>query len=386
MNQILSFRSPNLILAGFGAAEKLGPEAKALGAKSALLVTDKGVADSGIADTIKNILVKEGIGVEVFSQVKPEPDLECQDACIAAARQGKYDLIVGLGGGSAMDVAAVTAIMLTNPGKVTDYVGADLIKKPGIPTVLLPTTAGTGAEVTPNAVLSDPAAKGKKVLISPYILPRIAIIDPYLHVSMPPSVTSASGMDALAHAVESFTHFTKATVITDVFAKEAMVMISRSIRTAVAKGENLEARYDMAIGSLFAGIALANAGVNGVHALSYPLGVEYHVPHGVANGLLLPYVMEFNAIGNIPKFAEIARCLGEDVEGLPLVEQAYAAAEAVKAILKDMKMAHSLTDLKISADAIPAMAKAAASNTRLLSVNPRAMTAADVEGIYRNCL
>ncbi|OPY92078.1 MAG: 1,3-propanediol dehydrogenase [Syntrophaceae bacterium PtaU1.Bin231] len=386
MNQILSFRSPNLILAGFGAAEKLGPEAKALGAKSALLVTDKGVADSGIADTIKNILVKEGIGVEVFSQVKPEPDLECQDACIAAARQGKYDLIVGLGGGSAMDVAAVTAIMLTNPGKVTDYVGADLIKKPGIPTVLLPTTAGTGAEVTPNAVLSDPAAKGKKVLISPYILPRIAIIDPYLHVSMPPSVTSASGMDALAHAVESFTHFTKATVITDVFAKEAMVMISRSIRTAVAKGENLEARYDMAIGSLFAGIALANAGVNGVHALSYPLGVEYHVPHGVANGLLLPYVMEFNAIGNIPKFAEIARCLGEDVEGLPLVEQAYAAAEAVKAILKDMKMAHSLTDLKISVDAIPAMAKAAASNTRLLSVNPRAMTAADVEGIYRNCL
>ena len=386
MNQILSFRSPNLILAGFGAAEKLGPEAKALGVGSALLVTDKGVADSGIAETIKSILVKEGIGVEVFSQVKPEPDLACQDACIAVAREGKYDLIVGLGGGSAMDVASVTAVMLTNPGHVTDYVGADLIKKPGIATILLPTTAGTGAEVTPNAVLSDPAAKGKKVIISPYILPRIAIVDPYLHVSMPPSVTSATGMDALAHAVEAFTHFTKASVITDLFAKEAMVMISRSIRTAVAKGENLEARYDMAIGSLFAGIALANAGVNGVHALSYPLGVEYHVPHGVANGLLLPYVMEFNVIGNIPKFAMIARCLGEDVEGLPLIDQAYAAAEAVKSILNDMKMAHSLTDLKIPEDAIPAMAKAAAANTRLLSVNPRAMTAADIEGIYRNCL
>jgi alcohol dehydrogenase class IV len=386
MNQILSFRSPNLILAGFGAAEKLGPEAKALGAGSALLITDKGVVDSGIADTIKNILVKEGIGVEVFSQVKPEPDLACQDDCIAAARKGKYDLIVGLGGGSAMDVASVTAVMLTNPGQVTDYVGVDLIKKPGIATILIPTTAGTGAEVTPNAVLADPAAKGKKVLISPYILPRIAIIDPYLHVSMPPSVTSATGMDALAHAVEAFTHFTKASVMTDLFAKEAIVMIGRSIRTAVAKGDNLEARYEMAIGSLFAGIALANAGVNGVHALSYPLGVGYHVPHGVANGLLLPSVMEFNAIGNIPKFAAIARCLGEDVEGLPLINQAYAAAEAVKSILSDMKMAHSLTDLKIPEDAIPDMAKSAATNTRLLSGNPRTMTAADIEGIYRNCL
>jgi alcohol dehydrogenase class IV len=322
----------------------------------------------------------------VFDQVKPEPDLACQDACIKFAKQGKFDVIVGAGGGSAMDVAAVTAVMITNPGSVTDYVGIDLIKKPGIPTILIPTTAGTGAEVTPNAVLADPAAKGKKVLISRYILPSLAIVDPYLHISMPPSVTSASGMDALAHAVEAFTHFTKANVMTDLFAKEAIVMIGRSIRTAVAKGDNLEARYDMAMGSLFAGIALANAGVTAVHALSYPIGVEYHVPHGVANGMLLPYVMEFNVVGNIPKFALIAKLLGEVVDHLPLLEQAYRASEAVKKILFDMKMAHTLTDLKIPEGAIPEMAKSASANTRLLSVNPRTITAQDIESIYRKCL
>ena len=382
MNQILSFRIPNVIYAGFGASERLGPEAKAMGASQVLLVTDKGVTNSGITENLQHNLTKAGIGDEV----KPEPDLACQDACIKFAKQGKFDVIVGAGGGSAMDVASVTAVMMTNPGSVTDYVGADLIKKPGIPTILIPTTAGTGAEVTPNAVLADPDAKGKKVLISPYILPRLAIVDPYMHISMPPSVTSSSGMDALAHAVEAFTHFTKASVITDLFAKEAIVMIGRSIRTAVAKGDNLEARYDMAMGSLFAGIALANAGVTAVHALSYPLGVEYHIPHGVANGLLLPYVMEFNVPGNIPKFALIAKLLGEVVDHLPLLEQAYRAAEAVKKILFDMKMAHSLTDLKIPEGAIPEMAKAASANTRLLSVNPRTMTAQDIESIYRKCL
>ena len=386
MDRIISFRTPNHISAGFGASERLGAEARAMGATQVLLITDKGVAASGIAENLKNNLTKAGIRVEVFDQVKPEPDFACQDASIKFAKQGKFDVIVGAGGGSAMDVAAVTAVMLTNPGSVTDYVGADLVKKPGIPTILIPTTAGTGAEVTPMAVLADPAAKGKKVLISPYIIPRLAIVDPYLHISMPPSVTSSSGMDALAHAIEAFTHFTKANVMTDLFAKEAIVVIGRSIRTAVAKGDNLDARYDMAMGSLFAGLALANAGVTAVHALSYPLGVEYHVAHGVANGLLLPYVMEFNILGNISKFAMIAKLLGETVDHLPLLEQAQRAPAAVKKILFDMKMAHSLTDLNIPESAIPEMAKAASANTRLLSVNPRTMTAEDIESIYRKCL
>jgi alcohol dehydrogenase class IV len=202
---------------------------------------------------------------------------------------------------------------------------------------------------------------------------------------MPPGVTSSSGIDALTHAIESYTS-NNATILTDLFAKEAIVLIGRSLRTAVANGSNLEARYDMAIGSLYAGIALANAGVTAVHALAYPLGGQFHIPHGIANGLLLPYVMEFNTLGSIPRFARIARMLGERVEHLPLLEQAYHGAVAVKAMYQDLEIPQSLTELNVPKEAIPDMAKAAINVTRLMGNNPRRMTAKDAERIYNKAL
>ena len=383
--KIMSLRSPHLILAGFGAAERLGPEAKGIGATRTLVVTDKGVIDSGIGKKIKELLEKEGIGVECYDQVMADPDIVCFEACLEMAKKQKFDLIVGVGGGSSMDIASITSVLLTNPGTVYDYLGINLVKNPGIPTILIPTTAGTGAEVTPNAILTDTKEKLKKAVVSPYILPRVAMIDPMLTVSMPPSVTSSSGIDALTHAVESYTS-NNATILTDLFAKEAMVMIGRSLRTAVAHGNNLEARYDMAIGSLHAGISLANAGVTAVHALAYPLGGTFNVAHGIANGLLLPYVMEFNVLGNIPKFAKIAQFLGEKIDHLPLLEQAYQAPKAVKAIYRDLKIPQSLTELKVPKEGIPAMAKAAINVTRLMGNNPRTMTVQDVERIYERAL
>jgi len=383
--KIMSLRSPHLILAGFGAAERLGPEAKGIGATRTLVVTDKGVIDSGIGKKIKELLEKEGIGVECYDQVMADPDIVCFEACLEMAKKQKFDLIVGVGGGSSMDIASITSVLLTNPGTVYDYLGINLVKNPGIPTILIPTTAGTGAEVTPNAILTDTKEKLKKAVVSPYILPRVAMIDPMLTVSMPPSVTSSSGIDALTHAVESYTS-NNATILTDLFAKEAMVMIGRSLRTAVAHGNNLEARYDMAIGSLYAGISLANAGVTAVHALAYPLGGTFNVAHGIANGLLLPYVMEFNVLGNIPKFAKIAQFLGEKIDHLPLLEQAYQAPKAVKAIYRDLKIPQSLTELKVPKEGIPAMAKAAINVTRLMGNNPRTMTVQDVERIYERAL
>jgi len=383
--KIMSLRSPHLILAGFGAAERLGPEAKGIGATRTLVVTDKGVIDSGIGKKIKELLEKEGIGVECYDQVMADPDIVCFEACLEMAKKQKFDLIVGVGGGSSMDIASITSVLLTNPGTVYDYLGINLVKNPGIPTILIPTTAGTGAEVTPNAILTDTKEKLKKAVVSPYILPRVAMIDPMLTVSMPPSVTSSSGIDALTHAVESYTS-NNATILTDLFAKEAMVMIGRSLRTAVAHGNNLEARYDMAIGSLYAGISLANAGVTAVHALAYPLGGTFNVAHGIANGLLLPYVMEFNVLGNIPKFAKIAQFLGEKIDHLPLLEQAYQAPKAVKAIYRDLKIPQSLTELKVPKEGIPAMAKAAMNVTRLMGNNPRTMTVQDVERIYEKAL
>jgi len=384
-SKIMSLRSPHLIVAGLGAFERLGPEAKGIGATRALVVTDKGVIDSGIGKKAQEILAKEGIGLEFFDRVIPDPDVACFESCLETAKKQKYDLIVGIGGGSSMDIASITSVMLTNPGTVYDYFGVGLVKNPGVPAILIPTTAGTGAEVTPNAILTDTKEKLKKAVVSPYILPRLAIIDPLLTVTMPPSVTSSSGIDALTHAVESYTS-NNANILTDLFAKEAMILIGRSLRTAVANGNNLEARYDMSLGSLYAGISLANAGVTAVHALAYPLGGTFNVAHGIANGLLLPYVMEFNVLGNIPKFAQIAHFLGEKADHLPLLDQAYQAAKAVKALYRDLKIPQSLTELKVPKEGIPAMAKAAMNVTRLMGNNPRAMTVQDVEKIYEKAL
>jgi alcohol dehydrogenase class IV len=383
--KIVSFRSPHLILAGVNSLERLGDEAKAVEAKKALLVTDKGVVESGIGERVRALLKKEGIEIDIFNKVIPDPDIGCAEACVEMAKRERYELILGVGGGSPMDIASVASVMSTNPGRIQDYLGINLVKKPGIPTILIPTTAGTGAEVTPNAILTDVEAKLKKAIVSPFILPRVAIVDPLLSLSMPPPVTSSSGIDALTHAIESYTS-NNATVLTDLFAKEAIMLIGRSLRTAVANGNNLQARYDMSIGSLYAGIALANAGVTAVHALAYPLGGQFNVAHGIANGLLLPYVMEFNVLGDIPKFAQIAQLLGEKVEPLPLLEQAYRAANAVKAMYKDLKIPQSLTELGVPKEAIPGMAKAAMNVTRLMGNNPREMTVEDVERIYEEAL
>jgi len=384
-NKIMSLRSPHLILAGFGASERLGQEAMNIGAKKTLLVTDKGVVSSGIGKNIKDHLEKNGVGVEIFDEVMSDPDIANAEVCIKVAQKDRYDLIVGVGGGSSMDIASIASVMMTNAGTVHDYFGINLVKNPGIPTILIPTTAGTGAEVTPNAILTDTKERLKKAVVSPHILPRVAIIDPLLHLSMPPSVTSSSGIDALTHAIESYTS-NNATILTDLFARESMIMIGRSLRTAVANGNDMEARYNMAIGSLYSGISLANAGVTAVHALAYPLGGQFNVAHGIANGLLLPYVMEFNVLGNIPKFAQVAQFLGEKLDHLSLLDQGYQAAKAVKAIYRDLKIPQSLTELKVPKEAIPTMAKAAVNVTRLMGNNPRTMTVQDVERIYEKAL
>jgi len=381
----MSFRSPGQIWAGMGAIKKLAEEAKALESKHALLVTDKGVIGSGIDQQIKDRLGSAGISVDTFDGVIPDPDIACAEACIDMVKQGSYDLIVGLGGGSPMDIAAIAAVMSTNPGAVQDYLGINLVKTPGTSTILIPTTAGTGAEVTPNAIVTDTEAQLKKAVVSPYIFPRVVILDPMLTVSMPASVTSSSGIDALTHAIECYTS-NKATIMSDLFAKDAIIRIGRSLRTAVADGSNLKARYDMAIGSLYGGLAITNAGVTAVHALAYPLGGQFNVAHGVANGLLLPYVMTFNAMGSIPRFADIAGFLGEKIEHMAALDQAYQAAEAVKALYKDLKIPQSLTELGVPKEAFPQMAEAAMQVTRLMDNNPRRMTAEDVAKIYEDAL
>ncbi len=379
--KLIMLKSPNLILAGFGALAKMGEEAGNLDAKRALLVTDRGITASGISAKVEKVLTDQKIAVDVFDQVIPDPDIACCEMCIDRAKAGRYDLIVGVGGGSSMDIASVTSTLCTNPGKIHDYFGVNLLKKQGIPTFLVATTAGTGAEVTPNAILTDTAAKLKKGIVSPYILPRAAVVDPELTVSMPSRVTSFTGMDALTHAIESYTSM-NATPLTDMYAREAIRLIGHSLRTAVARGDRRDARYDMSIGSLFAGISLANAGVGAVHAMAYPLGGQFNVPHGIANGILLPHVMEFNVPGDLFKFAEVARLLGERVENLSPVEAAYRSVAAVKNLMRDIDMPVTLTELNIPKSAIPEMAAASINVTRLMANNPRRMAVKDSENVF----
>ncbi len=379
--KIISFRSPSHILAGMGTIDQLKDEVKVFNAKRALLVTDKGILQFGLDQKAREQLQDAGIEIDTFDQVISDPDIACADACTDMAKAGNYDLIIGLGGGSPMDIASAAAVMCTNPGSIHDYLGIGLVKNPGIPSVLIPTTSGTGAEATPNSILADTEAKLKKAIVSPHIFADLVILDPELTMTMPQDVTSWSGIDALTHAIECYTS-NKANVFSDLLAEDAIIRIGRSLRAAVADGNNTEARYDMAIASLYAGMTITLAGTTAVHALAYPLGGQYSIRHGVANGLLLPYVMEFNAMGSIEKFAEVAYLMGENVEHMTLLEQAKHAATAVKALYEDLVIPQSLTELGIPKDAIPEMAEAAMAVTRLMGNNPRAMTAEDAVEIY----
>jgi alcohol dehydrogenase class IV len=379
------FRMPPTVLAGPGAAGQVGEEAARLGGRRALLVADPGVVAGGSAARIEGLLRAAGLEVRVFSGVRPEPAVELMDAAAAAARREGAELVVGLGGGSALDCAKMIAALLANPGSVADYFGIGKIPRRGPPLVLLPTTAGTGSEFTPIAIFTDAAAGLKKGVVSPHLIPDAAIVDPELTVSCPPAVTAATGMDALTHAIEAYTAV-KATPLTDIYAAEAVRLAGGALRRAVAEGTDLAARTDMALASMMAGVALANAGVGAVHALAYPVGGRFGAPHGAANALLLPHVMERNLSGNFPKFARIARLLGEPVENLSDEAAARAGAAAVRRLARDVNIPERLSHFQVPAEAVPEMARQAFENRRLMDNNPRALSLDEIAAIYREAL
>jgi len=377
-----AFRTPSLLLTGRGTIEQIGSEAKKLGGSRILILTDKGIKAAGLADFVQGLLEGEGLAVEICAEVEPEPPIESFEHCLQVAREGQFDLFIGLGGGSSMDMAKSVSVMMTNPGSVQDYFGVDKVQQPGLPKIAVPTTAGTGSEVTPIAILTDTAKQLKIGVVSPYLIPDVSIVDPQMTETMPPHVTAATGMDALTHAIESYTSL-KANPLTDALAIQAIILIARSLRTAVANGADQAAREDMALGSLLAGMSFANASVTATHALAFPLGGKFDLPHGVANGLMLPYVMEFNCVGNLVKFAHIARLLGERTEGLSLRQAAIQAAKSVRSLEKDIGVPQRLREVNVPEEAIPELAAGAFTVTRILQNNPRHMTLEDIEAIYR---
>ena len=321
----------------------------------------------------------------LYDKVEPDPCLETAQNAAGELKKIGGDLVIGLGGGSAIDIAKIAAVLATNDGSLADFFGIDLIPKPGIKTIIIPTTAGTGSEVTPIVILSDEEEKLKKGVVSSHLFPSVAILDPALTLGLMPNVTASTGMDALIHAVEAFTS-KNSYWMTDMMAREAIRLIIGNIRTAFANGSNIDARAHMLKGSLLAGMAFANAGVTAVHAFAYPIGAEFHIPHGVANSIMLAPVMEFNMLGDINKFAELAELLGENTEGMSQREKAITAVASMKTLSEDLQIPENLSQFGIKDSDIPMLADGVMKVTRLLANNPRSLTKEDAEKIYRSVL
>jgi len=308
--EIQYFYSPTSVLFGIGAISQLGMEAKRLGATRALIITDKGVVESGLVREGIEALEAEGIKAMIFDEVEPEPPIRVVDECTKRLKSDQFDIVVGFGGGSAIDTAKAASVLITNDRPISAYFGIDLVEKRGLPKIFIPTTAGTGSEVSRVSILTDEKEMVKRAVFSNFLLADVVIVDPLLTLTMPLTLTADTGIDALVHAIEAYVS-KKATRFSDLLALEAIHLIGRSISKAYAKGQDIEARSNMAFASLIAGMAFSSGGLGAVHALAYPLGTAFHLPHGRSNAIMLPHVMEFNLIGNAEKFSDIAKALGE---------------------------------------------------------------------------
>jgi alcohol dehydrogenase class IV len=336
MTQAYQFKTTSVIVNGPGAAKEAAAFAKGLG-KKALIVTDSHLEEIGLLKETRKSLETAGVPFSVFNQVTTEPTMQHAEEGLKAYREAGADFLIAVGGGSPMDAAKAIGVLAMNPGKISDFMGANKIPNPSVPLLAIPTTAGTGSEVTPFTIITDTARDVKMLIASPHILPRVALVDPLLTLTLPQDITAATGLDALTHAIEAYVSV-KAQPITDTLALQAIRTISANLRQAWSNGDNLEARTHMMIGALQAGLAFANSSVALVHGMARPIGAYFHAAHGVSNASLLPLVMEFSVLGNPQKYAAIAEAMGEVTEGLSPLDAAYLSADAVRRLNDDLKI------------------------------------------------
>lgn len=385
IDKVCLFLSPNKTMLGKDVVQKLGEDVTVLGGKKPLVVTDPGVVKAGLVEEVEKALASKGIEVGVFDKVEPEPPARIIDECVHMISEGGYDLIIGLGGGSSLDVAKGASVVATNGGKVLDYVGIDTVPKRGLPKILIPTTAGTGSEATRVFVMTDEAENTKKVVYSNFLLADVAVLDPNLTVSMPPSVTADTGLDALVHAIEGYVSV-NSTPFAEILGIEAISLIAHNLPIAYSKGGNMLARYNMLLAANLAGAAFTSGGLGAVHGLAYVLGTEYHMSHGRSNAIMLPHVMSFNMTGNLQKFSNIAHAMGENVEGLSLYDAAEKSVNAVKKLLKAVNIPFMLSEYGIPRGDLPKLVKGGINQSRLFAPNPRDLTEKDVQSVYEGAL
>lgn len=383
MFEEITFRTPATFF-GMDAVRQVGIEAKKLGAGKVLIVTGPTVQKAGILDKVMTFLTKEDLSVEINIQDRdtPEPATDVVEETAEVAQKGNFDVIVGLGGGSIMDVAKMASALVVNPGKTKDYFGKEKVPQRGKPTIMIPTTAGTGAEITKHAIFLDRESNVKKAVASTTLLPDVAIIDPMLTISCPAHVTASAGIDAFIHAAEPFIS-KNANAVTEVIALEAVRLISRWLGPAFADGQNLDARYYMSLGSMMSGMVLNNSGTSLVHALAYPIGGEFHCSHGVSLTALLATCFEYVVVARQEKMIRLAEAMGESIEGLSPRKAALLAPEAIRYLVKSVRLPGSLRELGVKDKTnLQYWAEEAHKEQRLLGRSPRVLSVEEIKEIY----
>jgi len=377
---------PNRVIAGEGSAQRLPELAAEFGAKRALIVSDKGVARAGLIGAPRAALAAAGIAVTVIDDVPPEPEARHAQATIEAARAaGGVDLVIGIGGGSAMDVAKLVAVMLAHPVTLSALLAKAPIPGRGLPSIMVPTTAGTGSEATPNSIVLVPEDELKVGIVSPRLVPDAVILDPLLTLTLPREITASTGMDALTHAIECYCS-KKGNPFSDLYGLEAIRLIARSLRRAYIDGRDVAARADMLLGAYYGGVCIATSSTTAVHALAYPLGGKYRIAHGLSNAMLLPFVMEFNLEGSETRFAAMAQAMGLPVAGLASRTAGTRMIDALYGLNADLGITSSLRAQGIRDDDLDGLVEGASKVTRLLDNNPRPMTRDDMRAIYRRLM
>lgn len=378
--RLSNFFSPNKIVLSVGAANTVGAEAKALGAKRAVIATDAGMVQTGLVEQVKASLTAQGLTVVVYDKVEIETPARVIDDCAAVARKEQCDVIVALGGGTTLDTAKGVSLMAVNSGSVLDYEGMDRVPLKGLPKIMMPTTAGSGSEVTRVFAVTGRADKMKTVVYTPHNLADVVILDPLLTLTLPGALTAETGLDVLGHAMEAYTSM-NATPFSDMLAAEAIRLVGKSLRAAYAKGQNLEARYNMLYAATIAGLAFSSGGLGAIHALGFVLE-NFGMGHARTVSVLLPYVMAYNSIAAPEKYRAVAELLGEKTEGLSAREGAELAVRAVERLLRDLSISSNLGDYGISKDDVPAMVASTMKQDRLFVPNARNLTEKDVADIY----
>lgn len=394
---IWHFCAPPRIVFGCGAIRELGPLAGRMGLQRPLIVTDQHLVRAGLLERAVDSLRAAGIRPSVFDGGRPEPSFACAQMAIDAATAAAPDAVIGLGGGSNIDLAKITAAVLTHRGRFQDYVNFDRIPGPVLPLIGVPTTSGTGSEVSQAAVLTDEEHAIKVSTLSPYIRPQLAIVDPELTCTCPPKVTADSGMDALTHAIEALTatHYSDIelkvgelapyegkTPLPDLLAEEAIRLIGQHLLKAVREPDNHAARHGMSRAAMLAGLAFSNAAVALVHAMEYPLGGAVHCSHGAGNALLLPHVMRYLLPVRTAEYARVAACLGEDVGNDPPQVAAEKGIAAVDRLRAASGIPARIREMGGRREQLPGFAAQAFAIKRLMTLTPRPVTEAEILRIY----